>query len=88
MAPGIWLGCIFANLFRTEEMKREFSLGMHGYGQISSPQVVTAFDLSRFQRLADLGGATGHLAIAACWKLLLLPGDYYFWLAVVSFFWR
>jgi acetylserotonin O-methyltransferase len=61
-----WDGPIFANLFRTEEMKREFSLGMHGYGQISSPQVVTAFDLSRFQCLADLGGATGHLAIAAC----------------------
>jgi hypothetical protein len=28
--------------------------------------VVAAFDLSRFRRLADLGGATGHLAIAAC----------------------
>jgi acetylserotonin N-methyltransferase len=28
--------------------------------------VVDAFDLSRFRRLADLGGATGHLAIAAC----------------------
>jgi acetylserotonin N-methyltransferase len=28
--------------------------------------VVAAFDLSRFRRLIDLGGATGHLAIAAC----------------------
>jgi acetylserotonin N-methyltransferase len=28
--------------------------------------VVEAFDLSRFQKLVDLGGATGHLAIAAC----------------------
>jgi acetylserotonin N-methyltransferase len=27
---------------------------------------VAAFDLSRFRRLADLGGATGHLALAAC----------------------
>ena len=27
---------------------------------------LTAFDLSRFRRLVDLGGATGHLAIAAC----------------------
>jgi acetylserotonin N-methyltransferase len=61
-----WDGPIFDSIFRTEEMKREFSLGMHGYGQISSPQVVAAFDLSRFQRLVDLGGATGHLAIAAC----------------------
>jgi acetylserotonin N-methyltransferase len=59
-------GPIFSHFFRNEEDKREFLLGMHGYGQISSPQVVAAFDLSRFQRLADLGGATGHLAIAAC----------------------
>jgi acetylserotonin N-methyltransferase len=28
--------------------------------------VVAAFDLSRFRRLADLGGGTGHLALAAC----------------------
>ena len=28
--------------------------------------MVAAFDLSRFRRLANLGGATGHLAVAAC----------------------
>jgi acetylserotonin N-methyltransferase len=28
--------------------------------------VASAFDLSRFRTLVDLGGATGHLAIAAC----------------------
>jgi acetylserotonin N-methyltransferase len=39
---------------------------MHGFGLLSSPHVVAAFDLSRFRRLVDLGGATGHLAIAAC----------------------
>jgi acetylserotonin N-methyltransferase len=39
---------------------------MHGYGLISSPQVVAAFDLSRYRCLVDLGGATGHLAVAAC----------------------
>jgi acetylserotonin N-methyltransferase len=61
-----WDGPMFANIFRTEQSKREFSLGMHGFGQISSPEVVAAFDLSRFQALVDLGGATGHLAIAAC----------------------
>jgi acetylserotonin N-methyltransferase len=59
-------GPIFANLFSTEEAKREFSLGMHGFGQISSPAVVAAFDLGRFERMVDLGGATGHLVIAAC----------------------
>jgi acetylserotonin N-methyltransferase len=39
---------------------------MHGFGQLSSPAVVSAFDLSAFRRLVDLGGATGHLAVAAC----------------------
>ena len=61
-----WDGPIFSNFFRTSESLREFLMGMHGYGLISSPHVVAAFDLSRFDRLIDLGGATGHLAIAAC----------------------
>src|SRR5260370_20990549 len=61
-----WQGPIFANFFRTEEAKREFLIGMHGFGLLSSPGVVAAFDLSRFHRLVDLGGATGHLAITAC----------------------
>lgn len=57
---------IFDHFFRTEELKREFLFGMHGMGLISSPAVVAAFDLSGFRRLVDLGGATGHLAVAAC----------------------
>jgi acetylserotonin N-methyltransferase len=61
-----WDGPIFSHFFHTEEAKREFLMGMHGFGVISSPHVVSAFDLSPFRRLADLGGATGHLAIAAC----------------------
>jgi acetylserotonin N-methyltransferase len=61
-----WDGPIFSHFFRSEDALREFLMGMHGYGLISSPQIVSAFDLSRFHRLADLGGATGHLAIAAC----------------------
>jgi acetylserotonin N-methyltransferase len=59
-------GEIFAHFFRDEEAKHEFLMGMHGFGMISSPHVVSAFDLSRFHRFVDLGGATGHLAIAAC----------------------
>ena len=61
-----WDGPIFSHFFRTEESKREFLMGMNGFGCISSPLVAGAFDLSRYQRLIDLGGATGHLAIAAC----------------------
>src|SRR5258708_507534 len=58
-------GPIFSHLFRTEESMREFMLGMHGFGMLSSPAVVAAFDLSRFHHLVDLGGASGHLAAAA-----------------------
>ena len=61
-----WEGPLFSHFFHTEGAKREFLMGMHGFGVISSPHVVRAFDLSRFHRLVDLGGATGHLAIAAC----------------------
>jgi acetylserotonin N-methyltransferase len=59
-------GPLFANFFRSEDDKREFLWGMHGFGQLSSPAVVAAFDLSGYQNLVDLGGATGHLAVAAC----------------------
>lgn len=59
-------GPIFDHFFQSEESKREFLAGMHGYGLLSSPKVVAAFDLGRFRRLVDLGGATGHLAAAAC----------------------
>lgn len=61
-----WEGPIFSHFFRTEEAKREFLMGMHGFGQISSPHVIEAFDLGRFRQFVDVGGATGHLAIAAC----------------------
>lgn len=58
-------GGIFSHFYRTEEAKREFLLGMNGLGLLSSPAVTAAFDLSRFERMVDLGGGTGHLAIAA-----------------------
>jgi acetylserotonin O-methyltransferase len=57
---------LFAHFFRDDTSTRSFLAGMHGFGQLASPQVVRAFDLSAFSHLADLGGATGHLAIAAC----------------------
>jgi acetylserotonin N-methyltransferase len=57
-------GGIFSGFFRTEESKRDFLKGMHGFGRISSPAVAAAFDIGRFHRLIDLGGASGHLAEA------------------------
>jgi acetylserotonin O-methyltransferase len=59
-------GGIFEHFFKTEAAKRDFLLGMHGMGMLSSPRVVEAFDLGRFRHLVDLGGATGHLATEAC----------------------
>ncbi len=56
---------LFQHFYKSDEKKREFLLGMHGFGQISSPHVVRAFDLSGFRRFVDLGGGTGHLALAA-----------------------
>ncbi len=59
-------GPLFDQFFRDPESMRAFLLGMHSFGLLSSPRVVAAFDLSRFGKLVDLGGATGHLAVAAC----------------------
>ena len=58
-------GGLFTHFFRTPEAQRDFLMGMHGFGMISSPAVIAAFDLSRFASFVDLGGATGHLALAA-----------------------
>ncbi len=57
---------LFDHYFRDDEAAANFLGGMHGFGQLASPPAVRAFDLSRFTHLVDLGGATGHLAIAAC----------------------
>ena len=61
-----WDAPIFANFFKDEAAKREFLFGMHGYGLISSPQIASAVDLAQAATFVDLGGATGHLAVAAC----------------------
>lgn len=67
-------GPLFSHFFRSPEQAREFLMGMHGYGVISSPVLVSSVDLSRFRTLVDLGGATGHLTIAACRRWANLRG--------------
>ena len=67
-------GGIWAGYFRTEETKRNFLKGMHGFGRISSPAVAAAFDLSRFHRMIDLGGASGHLVEAVRERYPAYPG--------------
>jgi acetylserotonin N-methyltransferase len=72
-----WDGPLFSHFYRSEESLREFLMGMHGFGQISSPHVAAAFDLSEFKHLVDLGGGTGHLAIAACERYPQLTATVY-----------
>jgi acetylserotonin N-methyltransferase len=57
---------LFDHYFRDETSTRSFLTGMHGFGQTTSDLIVRAFDLSHFKHLVDLGGATGHVAMAAC----------------------
>jgi acetylserotonin N-methyltransferase len=57
---------LFAHFFRDEASTAHFLAGMRGMGEIACPSIVRAFDLERFSHFVDLGGATGHLAIAAC----------------------
>jgi acetylserotonin N-methyltransferase len=57
---------IFDHFFSSDEDKEVFLQGMHGFGMVTSPRVIAAFDLSRFGAMADLGGGTGHLVIEAC----------------------
>ncbi|MBV8810501.1 MAG: hypothetical protein JO033_17660 [Acidobacteriaceae bacterium] len=57
---------LFDYYYRDETATRNFIRAMNGFGQVSSPRIARAFDLSGFRHLVDLGGATGHLAIAAC----------------------
>ena len=59
-------GSLFSHFFKTDEAMHTFLSGMHGLGMISSPEVVRIFNLNRFRHIVDLGGGTGHLAIAAC----------------------
>ena len=61
-------GTLFTHFFRTPEAQRDFLMGMHGFGMLSSPAVIATFDLSPFTSFVDLGGATGHLALAATEK--------------------
>jgi acetylserotonin N-methyltransferase len=57
---------LFGHFFRDEDAKRTFLAAMHGMGMLSSPAIAAAFDLSQFENFVDLGGGTGHLAIALC----------------------
>jgi len=57
---------LFDYYYRDPQATANFVRAMNGFGVLASERTVRAFDLSRFRHLVDLGGATGHLAIAAC----------------------
>lgn len=62
------LGCsseeAFANYYAKAEDREQFVYGMHSFGQMTSPAIATAFDLTLHKTFVDLGGASGHLALA------------------------
>ena len=82
---GLSGGPLFSHFFETEEKKHDFLMGMHGFGQISSALLVRAFDLSRFHHAVDLGGATGHLVLAAVEAYPGLRGEVFDLPPVVEF---
>ena len=53
-----------ASLETKPHAHRDFMDGMQGFGMLSSTHVASAFDLSQFTTFMDLGGSTGHLALA------------------------
>jgi acetylserotonin N-methyltransferase len=57
-------GPIFSHFFKTDEAMRAFLTALHGFGMLSSPQAIGAHDLSEVRHFVDLGGGTGHLALA------------------------
>jgi acetylserotonin N-methyltransferase len=78
-------GALFDRFFHTDDAMRTFLMGMHGFGTLSSPAVVRAFDLSPFRTFCDLGGATGHLVAAACETYPQLTGVVFDLPRVVAF---
>lgn len=57
---------LFDYYYRDPQATANFVRAMNGFGLLVSDRIAKAFDLSPFRHMVDLGGATGHLAIAAC----------------------
>ncbi|KAK2185006.1 hypothetical protein NP493_247g00034 [Ridgeia piscesae] len=49
--------------FSTKSKQLEFLQAMHTFSSMDAPSVCTAFDLSAFKTMCDLGGATGAIAV-------------------------
>jgi hypothetical protein len=63
-------GDIFKDLTQNEENLMHFLEGMRGYVKPAAATFMTAFDLSRYQRMCDLGGKF-HLKIKTI--MLIFP---------------
>lgn len=57
---------IFRHIYDTPAAVLRFMRGMHAFSALSAVPVLTAFDLSPFKALVDLGGATGALDVFIC----------------------
>jgi len=54
---------MWSHLYRNKEDLDRFMMGMHSFSVLSAPHICESFDLSKFRRAVDLGGATGALSI-------------------------
>jgi acetylserotonin N-methyltransferase len=75
----------FSQLYKDEESLQRFLRGMHGISVSCSPSLVSAFDLSKFSRLVDLGGGSGALVFAACQQYPNLHGSVFDLSSTLSF---
>ncbi|XP_031573604.1 acetylserotonin O-methyltransferase-like [Actinia tenebrosa] len=57
---------LFKNNYSSKEKLIHFQEGMRGSVKSATSIFATAFDLSRFPRLCDVGGGTGDVAYAMC----------------------
>jgi hypothetical protein len=65
----------FADVYSSEEKTQVFLDSMWGLGYQCSKELVEQFDMFRFSKLIDLGGASGSFLIAAAEKYTNLSGS-------------
>lgn len=65
----------FTDVYSSEEKTRVFLDSMWGLGYQCSKELVEQFDMCRFSKLIDLGGATGSFLISAAEKYANLRGS-------------
>ena len=76
----------FEAVYASEEETRIFLESMWGLGYSDSKDLVNKFDMSRFDHLVDLGGATGSFVVSALEKNETMTGSVFDFSLVEPFF--